>query len=499
MRARAVEWLGVAAIAVVASAHVGSPDVYFSGTAGPYSVVVVVRPPGVVPGRAEVIVQTRSPGVRRVTVQPVYWETSTGGAPAPDVARPVADAPGTFATQVWLMTAGSYSMDVRVEGARGIGSANVPVPSVATRELPMGRGLGALLAVLGAFLVVGALSIVGSAAREGSLEPGLEPDAHQRRRGRIAVAAGAAVLALALVGGSAWSTAEARDYRRIIYTPLRAEASVALDGGERTLRLAITDTAWLDRTAFTPLVPDHGKLMHLFLVRTPGMDAFAHLHPTTRDSNEFRTVLPPLPPGRYLVYADIVHASGFPETLADTVAIPAPPGRTGLSAPTDADDSWLAGAPSGRTAHLADGSTMTWERGDSAIIAGRMAPLRFTVRAPGGEPAVLEPYMGMTSHAMIARDDGSVFVHLHPMGTIATVSQAIFDRREQGDTTFAGSTEHGTSMAMPAGTVPATVSFPYAFPKPGRYHIWVQVKRGGAVLTGAFEARVEGQPGAGAL
>ena len=54
------------ALFLALSAHVGSPNVVFDGQAGPYSVRVVVRPPMVVPGRAEVIVQL--PAARYVDV-----------------------------------------------------------------------------------------------------------------------------------------------------------------------------------------------------------------------------------------------------------------------------------------------------------------------------------------------------------------------------------------------------------------------------------------------
>ena len=121
--------------------------------------------------------------------------------------------------------------------------------------------------------------------------------------------------------------------------------------------------------------------------------------------------------------------------------------------------------------------------------------------------------MGMAGHAMITRDDGAVFVHLHPAGTVSLAALETFALRQPGDTVRgllaarltemekgAGSREQG---AVPDGATPMTrahrrapspapssLSFPYAFPQPGRYRIWVQVKRSGQILTGVFDADV---------
>ena len=137
---------------------------------------------------------------------------------------------------------------------------------------------------------------------------------------------------------------------------------------------------------------------------------------------------------------------------------------------------------------------MVWERGTEPLRAGREADLRFTVRDASGSPAPLAPYMGMLSHAAIRRDDGSVFVHLHPVGSISMASQEVFER----DPALASAAAPGGMAGMDHSAhgmhqAPvSTVSFPYEFPKPGRYRIWVQVRTGGAVQTGVFDAEVGG-------
>ena len=41
-----------------------------------------------------------------------------------------------------------------------------------------------------------------------------------------------------------------------------------------------------------------------------------------------------------------------------------------------------------------------------------------------------------------------------------------------------------------ASTDASSVAFPYAFPRPGRYRLWVQVKIRGEILTGVYDVEV---------
>jgi len=46
-------------------------------------------------------------------------------------------------------------------------------------------------------------------------------------------------------------------------------------------------------------------------------------------------------------------------------------------------------------------------------------------------------------------------------------------------------------MNMDHAALPNTVSFPYGFPSAGQYRIFVQMKHGDVVETGAFDASVQ--------
>ena len=223
------------------------------------------------------------------------------------------------------MASGSWQVHFDIDGAAGKASTSVPVAAMPLSILPMERSLGIGLTLLGILLVVGIAGIVAAAVGQSRLESGF--------------------------GSRPNGAAPGTGWRGWLRSPsVRCWSTAVTNGGTSkprrtqrtfTIRLSLSRncraTRLISRSAATirmqchasrartndDLLPDHGHVMHLYAIREPGMDAAFHLHPAMVSPGLLRMTLPSMPPGTYRLYADIVHANGFPETLTADLVVPA--------------------------------------------------------------------------------------------------------------------------------------------------------------------------------
>lgn len=473
--------------------HVGSPDVHYEGFAGPYPIRVVIQTPPVVPGLAPIHIRVRAEGIREVTALPIKWDAGRKGAPPPDVAERVPGETNLFSTQLWFMTSGAHGVLITVDGPKGKAEALVPVDAVATRRLSLSSGLTTILSLLGITLVVLLLAIARAALAEALVDPGMAVDPRRKWMGRISMVLTGALLIGILWGGRAWWKAEDQRFvRNKLYQPPLTIAEVAGGTAGTALRVTIDDPTW-EMSRRSPILPDHGYMMHGFLVKEPGLDAFAHLHPHALGDRVFTTQLPPLPSGTYQFYGDITLESGFNHTLLAEIEIPSQPSHADwadLAPSLKSDDTWLDGATAsqpGRVVRSGPDLQVELLPDDAPFTASRDHSLKFQVLTVATrQPARLGLYMGMPGHVIIRHQDGSVFTHLHPQGTASMASIRAFAQRELDINAIRALDD--TVCGLDAAN--AVVTFPYAFPKAGRYRLWLQFKANGRVRTSVFDVDV---------
>ncbi|MCE7066480.1 hypothetical protein [Dyadobacter sp. CY326] len=535
------------AVCLTAQAHVGSAGVQMQGQAGPYKVLVSIQPPDVIPGTAKITVFVENGNLKKILARPIYFYSGDKGAPSPDELTQVLGQNGQFEGIVWLMESGSSSAQIELEGDKGKGELIVPIAAVSTAERDMPKELGIGLSVLGVLLFLLMITTIGASVSDGILKPGVALTPVQKRKRWINMGIATVLCALILYGGSSWWDSWAAEYKQWLYKPIKGNAAILQTDHQRLFRLKIDTTGWHEQrrgSMLSKLIPDHGKLMHTFLVRIPGLDAFAHIHPERKDSTTFESYLPKLPAGKYLVYNDIVQHSGFAETIVDTIDIPeqnaaakplqvtAEEDTYVITNPMDApsrvpfdENVVICGKPGTKTV-FKDGSYAVWEgKPDKALEAGKPYQFAFEFFNPDGSACLPEPYLGMTGHVAVVRSDGSVYIHLHPTGTYAMAAEQTFkdriadtativkalapamfrdsidryltklktmpvDERETFLMTEMGMYELNENgmMGMEHGN---RISFPYSFPKDGNYRIFLQLKRNGQVLTGAYDVRVK--------
>jgi hypothetical protein len=461
-----------AVAAVVGEAHVGSPDIFLESSAGPYPMFVTIRPPSVIPGVAEIEIRVTSPGVDQIHVTPIpmVGEASKHPPTADTMQRSKQD-PQFFTGALWIMASGSWQVRIQAGGAKGEGQLSVPVPAVASLTRPMQRAMGIGLFVMMLVLALGLVSIVGAGAREAQLEAGAAADRPSKIRARILMVATAAFVGVVLWAGNYWWASEANGYAGYIYKGLEMWADV--QPGDQLLSLTLKPSDWAIYRRMDDFLPDHGHLMHLYVIAEPDANRVWHLHPTMAVRGAFRQMLPAMPAGRYKLYGDVVHRNGFAETAVGELNLP----HAIEGSPLAGDD---AGGVRGESP---DGARIVWDHDPSNPLKSKVAQVfKFKLVDANGNPVTdAELYMGMQGHAAFVKNDGTAFAHVHPSGSVPMAALMLANP---------SSVDH-SMMSHDSDHPPAEADFPYGFPTPGDYRIIVQMKHGGVIETGIFDAKVE--------
>jgi hypothetical protein len=309
-----------------------------------------------------------------------------------------------------------------------------------------------------------------------------------------------AILLIVICLGNAWWKVDASNSQTQTWSSNSPNALATLQpDGRLLLRVQGQGELWATYIKPEKFIPDHGHLMHLFLIRLPYMDRMYHLHPERIEGGSFLENLPTVFAGKYQIFADIVDDNGVPWTAVGQIDLPNVAGM-----PLSGDDSQASEGPLTPTkddatlAQLPDGGHMIWERGPSPLRANVPMSFRFRIEDRNGRAAQdLEPYMGMAGHAAFVRSDCSVFAHVHPAGSVSMAALQLAQASlplappRVNEPQSVNQRDSHPAMEMTMNVSSAEVSFPYGFPKAGLYRIFVQIKRSGRVQTGVFDAHVE--------
>jgi hypothetical protein len=185
----------------------------------------------------------------------------------------------------------------------------------------------------------------------------------------------------------------------------------------------------------------HEYPLHLFVVSEDFRD-FHHVHPEMDARGEW-SVPWRAKRGRYWVYGDFLPAGGAPQMLQRMITVD--------TSRQPKDDSAVTTPSLNATLST---STPTLRTGDEARITIALTDAKSS--APVND---LQSYLGAWGHLFVLHEGRDEALHAHPDSTATT----------------------------PGG--PA-IAFDVMFPRPGTYHLWMQVQRRGAIVTLPFVVRV---------
>ncbi|MEO5897190.1 MAG: heavy metal-binding domain-containing protein [Vicinamibacterales bacterium] len=192
----------------------------------------------------------------------------------------------------------------------------------------------------------------------------------------------------------------------------------------------------------TDFVTIHEKTLHLFIV-SRDLSYFAHVHPDPLRDGTF-LLRHALPPGEYMLLADFLPNGGSSQMVPRALISPGP--RRSSAPPRVA-------TTGGDLTATVGGVRFSLE--PKQVEPGREACLTITMsdEQTGAPVTDLQPFLGAPAHMLVVRADLSDAIHGHP---------------------------------EEIGTGGPTVTFHPLIPADGVYKVWIQIQRGGKVITAPF-------------
>jgi hypothetical protein len=220
----------------------------------------------------------------------------------------------------------------------------------------------------------------------------------------------------------------------------------------RPAHLAFTIRNPETRAAVRSFALVHEKPFHLFVV-SHDLEYYDHVHPDMQRDGTWTIDVAVPKPGYYKLYSDFLPIGGTPQVIPRVLVAGEPGDLDRARAHLPADD---------LVPKTADSLTVSLSLPADGLVAGRDEKLLYhIVDAKTGRPVTnLQPYLAAYGHTLVLSEDTLEYVHAHP---VELLPDKIEDAAGGPDLTFKA-----------------------LLPKPGRYRLWTQVRRGGVVSTVRF-------------
>ena len=219
------------------------------------------------------------------------------------------------------------------------------------------------------------------------------------------------------------------------------------------LRLTVREPA--TRTVVRDFVEVHEKPYHLFVV-SQDLEHYDHVHPQQQPDGSYVIDVTLPRAGLYKLYSDFLPVGAAPQVVPGMLA------TEGFAGDLAAVSAHLVPDTAPREA---GGLRVALTLPAGGLVAGRDEKLRYhVVDARTSQPVSdLEPYLAAFGHTLVLSEDTLHYVHAHPLELLPD------DRGARGG---------------------PDLTFKALLPRPGRYRLWTQLKRGGVVSTVAFTVDV---------